>query len=47
MTQKPEFAWASSPACTSATWRCSRSNIFAIPLFVQMIKVPYRILAPP
>ena len=46
MTQKPEFAWGLIASMYLGNMALLALNIFAIPLFVQMIKVPYRILAP-
>lgn len=46
MTQKPEFAWGLIASMYLGNMALLGLNIFAIPLFVQMIKVPYRILAP-
>jgi putative tricarboxylic transport membrane protein len=46
MTQKPEFAWGLIASMYLGNVALLALNIFAIPLFVQMIKLPYRILAP-
>ena len=46
MTQKPEFAWGLIASMYLGNMALLALNIFAIPLFVQMVKVPYRILAP-
>jgi len=46
MTQKPEFAWGLIASMYLGNMALLALNIFAIPLFVQMIKLPYRILAP-
>ena len=46
MTQKPEFAWGLIASMYLGNVALLALNIFAIPLFVQMIKVPYRVLAP-
>ncbi|NJD86550.1 MAG: tripartite tricarboxylate transporter permease [Betaproteobacteria bacterium] len=46
MTQKPEFAWGLIASMYLGNVALLALNIWAIPLFVQMIKVPYRILAP-
>jgi putative tricarboxylic transport membrane protein len=46
MTQKPEFAWGLIVSMYLGNMALLALNIFAIPLFVQMIKLPYRILAP-
>jgi putative tricarboxylic transport membrane protein len=46
MTQKPEFAWGLIASMYLGNVALLAVNIFAIPLFVQMIKLPYRILAP-
>jgi putative tricarboxylic transport membrane protein len=46
MAQKPEFAWGLIASMYLGNVALLAVNIFAIPLFVQMIKLPYRILAP-
>jgi putative tricarboxylic transport membrane protein len=46
MAQKPEFAWGLIVSMYLGNVALLALNIFAIPLFVQMIKLPYRILAP-
>jgi len=46
MTQKPAFAWGLIVSMYLGNVALLALNIFAIPLFVQMIKLPYRILAP-
>jgi putative tricarboxylic transport membrane protein len=46
MTQKPEFAWGLIASMYLGNMALLGLNIFAIPLFVQMIRVPYRILGP-
>ena len=46
MTQKPEFAWGLIASMYLGNVALLAVNIFAIPLFVQLIKLPYRILAP-
>lgn len=46
MTQKPEFAWGLIASMYLGNLGLLALNIFAIPLFVQMIKLPYRLLAP-
>jgi putative tricarboxylic transport membrane protein len=46
MAQKPEFAWGLIASMYLGNMALLAVNIFAIPLFVQMIKLPYRILAP-
>ncbi|MGH8669381.1 MAG: tripartite tricarboxylate transporter permease [Burkholderiales bacterium] len=46
MTQKPEFAWGLIASMYLGNVALLALNIFAIPLFVQMVKLPYRILAP-
>ncbi|HET7672226.1 MAG TPA: tripartite tricarboxylate transporter permease [Burkholderiales bacterium] len=46
MAQKPEFAWGLIASMYLGNMALLALNIFAIPLFVQMIKLPYRILAP-
>jgi putative tricarboxylic transport membrane protein len=46
MAQKPEFAWGLIASMYLGNVALLALNIFAIPLFVQMIKLPYRLLAP-
>ena len=46
MSQKPEFAWGLIASMYLGNIALLALNIFAIPLFVLMIKLPYRILAP-
>jgi putative tricarboxylic transport membrane protein len=46
MAQKPEFAWGLIASMYLGNVALLALNIFAIPLFVQMVKLPYRILAP-
>jgi putative tricarboxylic transport membrane protein len=46
MAQKPEFAWGLIASMYLGNMALLALNIFAIPLFVLMIKLPYRILAP-
>ncbi|HEY5632461.1 MAG TPA: tripartite tricarboxylate transporter permease [Burkholderiaceae bacterium] len=46
ITQKPEFAWGLIASMYLGNVALLALNIFAIPLFVQMIKLPYRILGP-
>jgi putative tricarboxylic transport membrane protein len=46
MAQKPEFAWGLIASMYLGNVALLALNIFAIPLFVQMIKLPYRVLAP-
>ena len=46
MTQKPEFAWGLIASMYLGNVALLALNIFAIPLFVLMIKLPYRLLAP-
>ncbi len=46
MTEKPEFAWGLIASMYLGNVALLALNIFAIPLFVQMIKLPYRVLAP-
>jgi putative tricarboxylic transport membrane protein len=46
MVQKPDFAWGLIASMYLGNMALLALNIFAIPLFVQMIKLPYRILAP-
>jgi putative tricarboxylic transport membrane protein len=46
MTQKPEFAWGLIASMYLGNVALLALNIFAIPLFVLMVKLPYRVLAP-
>jgi putative tricarboxylic transport membrane protein len=46
MAQKPEFAWGLIASMYLGNVALLALNIFAIPLFVLMIKLPYRLLAP-
>ena len=46
MTQNPEFAWGLIASMYLGNVALLLLNIFAIPLFVWMLRVPYRILAP-
>ncbi|HEX7054147.1 MAG TPA: tripartite tricarboxylate transporter permease [Burkholderiales bacterium] len=46
MVQKPEFAWGLIASMYLGNVALLALNVFAIPLFVQMIKLPYRLLAP-
>jgi putative tricarboxylic transport membrane protein len=46
MSQNPEFAWGLIASMYLGNVALLAINIFAIPLFVMMIKLPYRILAP-
>src|SRR5918996_832869 len=46
MVQKPEFAWGLIASMYLGNVALLALNIFAIPLFVQLVKLPYRILAP-
>jgi putative tricarboxylic transport membrane protein len=46
MTENPEFAWGLIASMYLGNVVLLAINIFAIPLFVWMIRVPYRILAP-
>ena len=46
MEQNPEFAWALVASMYLGNMALLAINIFAIPLFVTLLKVPYRILAP-
>ena len=46
MTQKPDYAWGLIASMYLGNMALHALNIFAIPLFVQMIKLPYRMLAP-
>ncbi|MGQ0547852.1 MAG: tripartite tricarboxylate transporter permease, partial [Betaproteobacteria bacterium] len=46
MGQRPEFAWGLIASMYLGNVALLALNIFAIPLFVQMVKLPYRLLAP-
>ncbi|MEL6265800.1 MAG: tripartite tricarboxylate transporter permease [Pseudomonadota bacterium] len=46
MGQNPEFAWGLIASMYLGNMALLAINIFAIPLFVMLIKVPYRMLAP-
>jgi putative tricarboxylic transport membrane protein len=46
MSQNPEFAWGLIASMYLGNVALLAINIFAIPLFVWMVKMPYRILAP-
>lgn len=46
MTQEPEFAWALIASMYLGNMVLVALCIFAIPVFVAMLRVPYRILAP-
>jgi putative tricarboxylic transport membrane protein len=46
MEQNPELAWGLIASMYLGNMVLLAISIFAIPLFVQMIKVPYRILGP-
>jgi putative tricarboxylic transport membrane protein len=46
MDQNPEMAWGLIASMYLGNMILLAINIFAIPLFVQIIKVPYRILGP-
>ncbi|MYZ49943.1 tripartite tricarboxylate transporter permease [Propylenella binzhouense] len=46
MSQNPEFAWGLIASMYLGNIALLALNIFAIPLFVWMVKTPYRILAP-
>jgi putative tricarboxylic transport membrane protein len=46
MTQNPEFAWGLIASMYLGNIALLALNIFAIPLFVWIIKAPYRVLAP-
>ena len=46
MEQNPEFAWGLIASMYLGNMALLAISIFAIPLFVQIIKVPYRMLAP-
>jgi len=46
MAAKPDFAWGLIASMYLGNVALLALNIFAIPLFVQMIRLPYRLLAP-
>ena len=46
MTQNPEFAWGLIASMYLGNVALLALNIFAIPLFVLMVRLPYRLLAP-
>jgi putative tricarboxylic transport membrane protein len=46
MGEKPAFAWGLIASMYLGNVALLALNVFAIPLFVQMVKLPYRILAP-
>jgi putative tricarboxylic transport membrane protein len=46
MEQNPELAWGLIASMYLGNMALLAISIFAIPLFVQMIKVPYRVLGP-
>jgi putative tricarboxylic transport membrane protein len=46
MTQKPEFAWGLIASMYLGNLALLALNVFAIPIFVQLVRLPYRILAP-
>ncbi len=46
MTQEPEFAWTLIASMYLGNMVLVALCIFAIPLFVAMLRIPYRILAP-
>jgi putative tricarboxylic transport membrane protein len=46
MEQNPEFAWGLIASMYLGNVGLLALNIFAIPLFVRMIQLPYRVLAP-
>jgi putative tricarboxylic transport membrane protein len=46
MSQNPEFAWGLIASMYLGNLALLLLNIFAVPLFVAMLRVPYRILAP-
>lgn len=45
-SQNPELAWGLIASMYLGNMALLAISIFAIPLFVQIIKVPYRILGP-
>ncbi len=46
MSQNPEFAWGLIASMYLGNMALLGINIFAIPLFVWLVKIPYRVLAP-
>jgi putative tricarboxylic transport membrane protein len=46
MAQKPEFAWGLIASMYLGNVALLALNVFAIPIFVQLVRLPYRILAP-
>ncbi|WP_349369290.1 tripartite tricarboxylate transporter permease [Salinarimonas sp.] len=46
MSQNPELAWGLIASMYLGNMALLAINIFAIPLFVMLLKVPYRLLAP-
>jgi putative tricarboxylic transport membrane protein len=46
MAQNPEFAWGLIASMYLGNVALLALNIFAIPLFVQIVRLPYRLLAP-
>ncbi|MEX2535244.1 MAG: tripartite tricarboxylate transporter permease [Trueperaceae bacterium] len=46
MTQNPEFAWGLIASMYLGNMMLVALSIFAIPVFVAMLRVPYRVLAP-
>ena len=46
MTQNPEFAWGLIASMYLGNVALLALNVFCIPLFVQMVRLPYRMLAP-
>jgi putative tricarboxylic transport membrane protein len=46
MAQKPEFAWGLIASMYLGNVALLAINVFAIPLFVLLIRLPYRLLAP-
>ena len=46
MAQNPEFAWGLIASMYLGNMALLAINIFAIPLFVWLVKIPYRVLAP-
>ncbi|HET6519155.1 MAG TPA: tripartite tricarboxylate transporter permease [Geminicoccaceae bacterium] len=46
MSQNPEFAWGLIASMYLGNVALLALNIFAIPVFVAMLRVPYRVLAP-
>ncbi|WP_114967014.1 tripartite tricarboxylate transporter permease [Alkalilacustris brevis] len=46
MTQNPEFAWGLIASMYFGNMALLTISIFAIPVFVMILKIPYRVLAP-